>query len=427
MPSVIDQRVAAEFHIAVMDRLHRIDGISRKADSIVDQAVSSMIVLAINNKPEQIDSVFSQVFGDITKLFQSEFEKLATLSYEQTTDIFARNVPRKWVRTISPVGLQVGEVFGPLFSLIGRTATAVTAPVVNASARLNDSEWADYLRRFLFVPPTIERIQQIVLAPVNGINWAARISNLSRLIASPGQVTRELIQGYANGEGLRELTKRIEPIVSDVKSSAKRIARTEGLRIANQVQRDTNKPIESMLAGQQIIATLDQNTRPHHALRNGTVFYYDLGRSPSINLLPQLPDEPNCRCFDVPVFRPPAEFENDPAVRASFETPAGDSIPDPSAYSTWFSTATVEQRKLAVGSRRYNAVQAAVGGIREVEWTDFIEPTGKLLTLKKIADETGIERFRRKLLVQSAIQERVSLLNQVAARGFVELPKLTSI
>jgi hypothetical protein len=129
----------------------------------------------------------------------------------------------------------------------------------------------------------------------------------------------------------------------------------------------------------------------------------------------------NCRCFAVPVLRPPEEFVADPAVRAEFANAAGDSVADPAVYTQWFQQADVSRRKIAVGARRYETVRKRLDGSREPEWTDFIDPEGKLLSPEVLSRETQLDQVARRSAVGTAIQQRQELLRQVQQMGFVSL------
>jgi SPP1 gp7 family putative phage head morphogenesis protein len=311
---------------------------------------------------------------------------------------------------------QVGPIQGaPL------AADVFTEPIA-AGERMSDAEWQRVVAQVVVPPPSPLKVEQIIQATTNGLTWQERFASLSRKIASPEALAQQLITGYAQGENLQELTRRVAPLVESIQSSARRIARTEGLRVAESIQREAWSDLDegNMLLGVQILAVLDQNTRPEHAARNGTIYFKNAadGRPP-ISELPHLPDAPNCRCWTAPVLRPPEEFKIDPAVQAAFANQAGANIPDPSAYDQWFARADEGRRKMAVGARNYNTMAEILGGSRQPEWTDFIQADGTLLTPTQLKTEAEFDRAARKLGVEAAIRQREHLLRQVAWRGFL--------
>ena len=193
----------------------------------------------------------------------------------------------------------------------------------------------------------------------------------------------------------------------------------EAEAIANQVQREQYDSLGDMMAGVQIHATLDENTRPHHAARNGTIYWNDRRRTPNVEQLPALPDEPNCRCYDAPVLKEPEEFASDPAFRAEFVNASGDSIPDPDTYSQWFETADRGRQMMAVGVKRYQSMERQLAGQRKPQWTDFIDRDGKLMSVQALRAETVQARAARLCEVEAAMAKRRELLAKVNGFGFV--------
>lgn len=309
---------------------------------------------------------------------------------------------------------------GPIIQGGDIQADIFTEPLARGG-RVSDDEWEKIVKQVVIPPPTPAQVEAIIQGqPINGKMWQERFSDLSRKITNPEALAAQLITGYSQGENLQQLTKRITPLVQGIKSSARRIARTEGMRVAETIQRDAWKDLGDMMQGVQILAVLDQNTRQTHAARNGTIFYNEpkAGQKP-ISELPHTPDEPNCRCWTTPVLKPPAEFENNPAVKQSFANDEGLGIPDPSVYSEWFQKVDAGRRKMAVGVKRYNAMAATLGDSRQPEWTDFIDADGNLLDPRLLANESPLDRAARKQEVQKALDERKRLIHNIARQGFV--------
>jgi SPP1 gp7 family putative phage head morphogenesis protein len=128
----------------------------------------------------------------------------------------------------------------------------------------------------------------------------------------------------------------------------------------------------------------------------------------------------NCRCFTVPVLVPPDDVGDDPAFTAIFQNTDGANIPDPAAYDKWFDQADDGQRKLAAGTRRYNDMAERLGGVRNPEWTDFVDPeTGSLLSRNQLSRETDAERDDRRRANEELFRRREDMLKTVAARGYL--------
>lgn len=315
-----------------------------------------------------------------------------------------------------------GQDVGPLQGNPLR-ADSYTEPIARRGAaglRYTDAEWQQVLQQVVFPPPSGQEVEAILQTPVNGQTWQQRFTGLSKLMTSPDAVAQELVSGFAAGEAVEAMRRRVQPLVQGIQASARRIARTEGCRIAETVQRRSWGQIGDMMRGAQILAVLDQNTRPEHAARNGKVFFNSAADGePTIDQLPSLPDAPNCRCWSTPVLKPPKEFDADPAVKAAFANDQGAGIPDPATYDQWFAQADEPSRKLAVGTRRYHAMRDILAGQREPEWTDFIDADGTLLPVADLKAERPLDRVARKMAVQGTILERRRLLSEVNAKQFL--------
>jgi len=144
-------------------------------------------------------------------------------------------------------------------------------------------------QQFLFEPPSLAETQRIVYSNLGGINWLERLTQATRL-AAPQDLADAIATGYSQGETIQQLAKRLLPVVDGVRSTARRIARTESMRVAQQIQEETDEGLGDLLIGYQLIATMDQHTRPWHALRHGRIYYKDPG--PGQKGLHQMPHPP---------------------------------------------------------------------------------------------------------------------------------------
>ena len=475
--SPVDHRLAAQLHLRQIEPIIRSEGIGDDAERLINDASRDVTTITTSSRQSQIQGRTAQVAAiirgivpDLNTLFLDRFASYGHWSHDEVIIAWAKAVPRRWFRKASkdlailPIKeedtLPAGGFIPPIPPVVVGAAGAaselpggdgvvvggggaspiqpdvieipgeiplqadvLTEPIVRRE-RLSDSDWEGLLKQLVFQPPSADKVREILerADPNTGVNWQQRLTALSKLISNPEGVASEIVTGYAQGQSTDDIQRRIQPMVDGVRSSARRIARTEGLRVAESIQRESWDDVGDMMLGSQILAVLDENTRPHHAERNGQVYFKSIadGR-PTLAELPHLPDEPNCRCWPTPVLRPPAEFENDPAVRSAFQNSAGAGIPDPATYDTWFDRADAGRRKMAVGVRRYNAMVKRFGGERGLEWIDFIHPDGKLLTLKQVRDESPADRALRKQWVRLAIDERKRQIQEVATTGFIDL------
>lgn len=443
--NLVQSTLAAKTHILQIIRIQAADGIGWSIQRGMMAYVQRAIALTTRAVkftepwgPKRIDwlrTQFAEIFRDMMEDAQESYNQslrdFALVSYDWAALLLIRGLPRIYLRSIVPMAL-VGEATAPnpplapkkivisrkVFDKYVAPALEVASyvePVVDADP-MTDAEFEAFAKEVIFPPLTLSDIETMVESD----QWTRTFpGNLSKF---NDPVFRErLVQGIAGGENVEQLTKSIRDLEAGVYWKARRTARTESLRVAEMAQRETWDDLGEMMAGAQILAVLDQNTRPEHAERNGTVYAKNPqpGELP-LDELPILPDEPNCRCWTVPVLVPPDEVASDPALTAIFENTEGVNIPDPAAYDKWFDQADEGARKLAAGTTRYNDVASMLEGVRKPEWSDFVDPkTGSLLSRNELSRETDAEREARKKEVADVFREREAMLRQVAAKGYI--------
>jgi SPP1 gp7 family putative phage head morphogenesis protein len=277
--------------------------------------------------------------------------------------------------------------------------------------------------RALFRAPSAADIRRIINAPTRGnkhtrtlsvvgqefITWRQRLEMWSMKIEDYQQVANTIVRGIANGENPKTIARQIRKLVAGDKAAAERIARTETLRVHNEMSRLSRAKFEDISAGVRIIAKLDGSTRPHHAQRHNTHYIKPEYRSsfPGSRPLkdaPLVPDEPNCRCTDVLVLRPRqslfAGIDANKTVPSQFGA-----ISDPGIYSRWFNQQNVSTQAKVVGGRRYTFVRdkLAFSGARP-SWEDFINfEDGKLVLMRKLKAETYVDHMVRRRKVADTI------------------------
>ena len=124
------------------------------------------------------------------------------------------------------------------------------------------------VEHILFPPPGQDLLSQILF----GSGWYEHFQQATKL-ASPGTVAGIIASGLARGENQQQIARQLLPVVDGVRSTAKRLARTEGMRVAGAAQMAAHQQLGDLVAGYQIHASLDQHTRPEHAHRSGTVYW----------------------------------------------------------------------------------------------------------------------------------------------------------
>lgn len=289
---------------------------------------------------------------------------------------------------------------------------------------LSADEQRERFEELLFAPPPESELDRIVRATTGGVSWEQRLQAATSL-AGPEQLAGLLLSSMAGGKSQREVMQDILPHVDNVRTTARRIARTEGMRVANAMHFEASEQLgPDVVPGYQIHATLDQNTRPAHAARNGTIYWREpKAGQKGFDEMPSPPQEAdgstahNCRCFMTALLTPPEGLFDDKAAVAEFRTATDKTIPDPAVYSEWFDQADEPRRRLAVGTRRYSAVADKLG--KEPGWEHFVTPDGDLVPLGRLKAETAKQREKRADAVRAVMAERRELVREVGARGFL--------
>jgi len=426
--SAIDQRLAGRFHQWQVDTIDRSERLAGQVGRIWNGLVKDLVGLASEDRPyhdtlHRAESAFAKTASAVRDWVGQWAERQVELAYRDTVDCLLDVIPPKWFRPLhrdllvleDATQVDVDDLYGPI-----------------RRREIGRDEAVRMIRNTLFPPPSTDKTREYLTQPdPGGLSWEERLRKWEP--SARQQILGELTQSISQAEDLRTLRKRLEPAVGGIRYKAQRIARTEGRRVAVRAQQATFDQLGDMLDGMQVLAVMDQWTRPEHALRHGRIYRRQEDGSfrdaASGDPLPELPDEPNCRCYASPVLKPPEEFLDDPAVRATFKNASADTIPDPSAYSRWFDQADDRRRRLAVGTRRYNAMAGRLASLgQKPQWEHFVDPdSGKLLSTTQIRSESAADRETRRRAVEELILQRELLFKETARHGFVRpmrfLPK----
>ena len=282
------------------------------------------------------------------------------------------------------------------------------------------------IKSMLFDPMKIDDAKKIVEAPTAGLGWKSRIIQQTKL-GDPAQIANAVVNWRASGQTPKALEQTLLPMLQGVRTSARRVARTEAARVAQMTRMSEYEQLGDLVVGYQIHATMDSHTRPHHAARSGEIYY----KSPkqgqkAITAMPHPPHEPdgtvahNCRCYLTPVMDIQVHIENDPAAKAIFADAEKELVPDPLVYQQWFKSATPQEQHAAVGKRRYQAVLAKLPKGEVPGWEHFLDPkTGQLLSISQLQEETPEELAKRLQAVRMLLTRRKGLAKAVATFGYV--------
>lgn len=139
-------------------------------------------------------------------------------------------------------------------------------------------------------------------------DWRARLATQTKL-AAPESIAATIASGVQQGIHPYKLAAQVKPLVQDVGTTARRIARHETIRAAHDLQLQQWESIgPELVIGYQVHAIIDERTRPEHRHRNGFEYFRSpTGEQRGFDKMPRPPHEAdgsvafNCRCYLTPI------------------------------------------------------------------------------------------------------------------------------
>ncbi len=434
MPAaLITSRIAAHTGTRQIEMLSLCDGIGERADAAVLSAWQKVVDVLDDLGREQpatvsasrlntIRAAFAPLPAELHATIDNCFHDLAAAAYHKTTDILAKELPAQWLpavaRSAGPVAESRLLEAGFTMSIGGRGGVVDAGALANPGGMTADQKSTLY-KQLLFPPAERPAIDRVVYSG----NWQQRIGAMSKL-TSPDVMAETVAKGWAAGKTPQQIAKDLMPEVSQVRSSARRIARTQGMDIANGMQLHGYEKLGDLCVGFQIHATLDQHTRPWHASRNGTIYYkLPQGNQLGLEAMPHPPREAdgsmafNCRCWVSPVLKPPDSITSNPQAMSALRAGSASLQPDQAVYSQWWLQASEKEKKMAIGAKLFRMTADVLK--RPPNWEDVINPlTGQLLPIDQIQSETQAERFVRTGTLRALITDRERQLRDTLGFGF---------
>ncbi len=388
----VNSRLAAHAGVRQVSAVLRADAAASAASAAIRQHWGDL--LRHLQRPNLIDTPHAihawtrQLPGLVAAAIAGRLADMATWAQRSARWAIGRTVPRPMLRFLLLGRLleDEGDIPAPDPAVTGLDIADLFAPFREPAAE----EQPDFLS-LLFPPFTSQQTARIVFAS----GWQNRLTSATTLQAQPQRLANEISAGLIAGENIRQLAKRLEPLVQGAESSARRIARTEGMRVAGEAQLETHAQLGPLIVAYVVSATLDQNTRPAHRARDGTHYYAEpISGQLGYAQMPHPPVEAdgsmawNCRCFLTPVLHPP---KNAAALIAS---PAFAEPPDPLVWADFFDRATEQQRTIAAGAKRI-ATAREVTGLARPSYAHLIDDAGKMLSVAQLQAETPAQRGER--------------------------------
>lgn len=434
---LLQQRLAARAHqrqaSLLVQAQQAADAVARRYRGLAAQLAELASRLGLAGLP-QIAQALDQALAQARADMAAELERLGRTGYQSAARAVLDALPAEWTPVFAALAAARRQLAAVQEAQIPQPEPEPSRKPPQPPWKLK-YEWEQvaqgaikgkkaqqFVQSLLFPPPRLEDVSRwLSEKPPGGLSWDERLRRWEA--ATRGAMLTQLTQGLVAGENIDGLRARLEPFTAGLAYRAQRIARTEGCRVAERAGRACYSQMGELLDGLQIVAVMDEWTRPHHAARNGRIYRRGLDglyRDDAGQLLPDLPDEPNCRCMTIPVLQTPEVLRDSPAAMEAFLTAAGELVPDPASYSDWWRQATERERMIAVGVKRYQAVRdmlASGPAPRAPEWEDFITPQGKLIPVEKLRAESAEERAARRRRVELVLDQRRRAYQAVASTG----------
>lgn len=285
---------------AERDRRLRSDGAAwdRWGSAFADRLTGMLARRKLNARP-----VLDRMVIDAARRLERDLSGLWWWAWESTAGNLVDAVPMPaWIARLSPIDLTEGVADGQLLG-INQLKKILDATVSRDEAK-------EIVRKTEFPPPPDWKVRQILTAT----NAPDGISPMQRIVTVAQDDKDSLLSIMTGGiptgsDGaslIDSLTPQIESLVGNITYKAKRIARTEGVRIAEVAQRESWQDIADLMDGVRTYTADDANVRDQHVHWNGKLFYRQSNGdyvARDGELLPDFPAGPNCRCWSTPEFR----------------------------------------------------------------------------------------------------------------------------
>ena len=240
---------------------------SRYVKQIAAELPDEITADSLRHFSHKSSMIYARLKAEIAQVFAQQLETLSTLTYADSKRLARRRLKKK-------------------------------VKIVQAESILQEAPKIP-IEIGVLPKPNLVLLQRIV-----GIS-PTRITK----VASGNRVTNLVTQAISQAWDRRKIASELERVFNADKVTARRIARTEGLRVATESSLAVTEQLRDMVPAYRINAVLDTRTRPEHRHRNGQVYY----RNPQPGQkgfaeMPRPPLEPdntiayNCRCFLTPVF-----------------------------------------------------------------------------------------------------------------------------
>lgn len=243
----------------------------------------------------EAEHLFGNLLADLVRTIAQHTEKAIEITHESTANFLSQLLPLHESRIREADWLK---------AIYAKFATAQFNDLFDTN--LPDLDPVEVVKSLVFPAPSAHEVN----ATIFNTGWVERLQAQTRL-ASPQAIGQSLFQAFTQGESIKEIGKRLEPVVAGVRATAKRIARHEVMWASHRTEQNVWSHVDDLIIGYQVHGVLDDRIRPEHKKRAGTIYYKNpKGNQKGLDKRPNPPYEAdgsiayNCRCFLTPIFQP---------------------------------------------------------------------------------------------------------------------------
>lgn len=264
--SIKYSRLSAKVGIRQIEGHGHAEGLADLVDTVMGRWWRNLIrFLRANPGGHHFHWAFHQLPSLLIKDLAQAMARIAHWGHKTAVEPLRHELPKGWIERQASRALSESRL---MEDTDRPRLMAPGSDLPEPATRIGKDELWELLKRWLFPPPDGPTLHGIIF----GTGWADRIASITAL-AKPQALAQQLQIGYQQGENIQQLAKRLLPELDGVRSSARRLARTEAIRIAHTVQERAWNQLGPLRIGYQIHSAFSQHTRPWHALRSGTIYY----------------------------------------------------------------------------------------------------------------------------------------------------------
>lgn len=271
------------------------------------------LLAAVGNRG-RAKSESNAIIEDAAEKLQAGLKSLLKWSYDSAAQIMVDVVDEDiWVRRrITKSNI---KAFAKLESLGFEDESEAAEfiekykPIINGTATGNLA--LKLIKEIEFPPPSRERLEEI-LNDTNAPDGLSAVDRIKTVAASDKKKLFDILTTPMTDDDpaswMQHVEKQITQIVDGgIGWKAKRIARTEGARIAEDGQREAWEQVSDMMGGARAWTAGDERVRPEH--RKWHNKFYETQKDGTYQdkkgeVLPYFPAGPNCRCYTLPELLP---------------------------------------------------------------------------------------------------------------------------